>query len=571
MAFNRKVKPGKLFLLALIIHFGWVLMIFFIPQKLFSQDRKLLDSLHYVLETTRDNHQRVRTLVEISKEYTRHDLATSLRYAEKSLGVAQESRDDKLLIAAHGNMGYVCFYHGLLELAAQNYYQYRELNAKAGNSEGVLRAMINIAGIKLLMLDFNGARKDLHNILEKIEHENLNLHQDTFLFSVLPSIYNNLGVVYENLGEIPEAYEYYQRGISLTRNLPDQKNVLARLLNNLGKLYGEQGRIELGYEILNEALQIRFDINDRHELVSSYRNLAMFYYDRENFPQALNYSYSGLHLAGQVGSLQLLSNFSQHLFEHYNGQNQSDSALKYLKHFKEYNDQLRNEEIHKEITRMEVTAQFQERELIREQLQKRREQRFYYTGGLMFSVMLIMGLMAFLSRSRAKRLSLLNANMELEARNNQLEKVNLERELEVKNKELTTNVIYQINKNELLRGIIEKLLQLNNQLKPDQQEQLLLITRDMEKAREESVWEEFEMRFHNVHNEFYDKLLKEFPDLSLNERRLCSFLRLNMTTKEIHSITGQSVKSIDIARTRLRKKLNLTNSDTALSDFLSSF
>ena len=556
---------------ALIIHFGWVLLTFLTHQNLFCQDRKLLDSLHYVLETTRDNHHRVLTLVEISREYTRHDLATSLRYAEKSLDIAQESREDNLLILAHGIMGYVCFYHGLLELAAQNYYQYRELNAKAGNIEGVIRAMVNIAGIKLLMMDFDGARKDLHFILEKIESENLNLEQDTFLLTILPSIYNNLGVVYENLGEFPEAYEYYQRGISLTRNLPDQRIVLARLLNNLGKLYGEQGRVEMGYEILNEALQLRLDINDRHELVSSYRNLAMFYYDRENFSQALTYSYEGLHLAGQVGSLQLLSNFSQHLFEHYDTQNQSDSALKYLKLFKEYNDQLRNEEIHKEITRMEVTAQFQERELIREQSQKRKELRFYYMGGLMFSVMLIMGLIAFLSRSRAKRLSLLNANMELEAHNNQLQKINLEQELEVKNKELTTNVIYQINKNELLREITEKLLQLNRQLTPDQQEQLLLITRDMEKAREKSVWQEFEMRFHNVHNEFYDKLLKEFPDLSLNERRLCSFLRLNMTTKEIHSITGQSPKSIDMARTRLRKKLNLTNSDTALSDFLSSF
>jgi DNA-binding CsgD family transcriptional regulator len=59
------------------------------------------------------------------------------------------------------------------------------------------------------------------------------------------------------------------------------------------------------------------------------------------------------------------------------------------------------------------------------------------------------------------------------------------------------------------------------------------------------------------------------PELSLNERRLCAFLRLNMTTKEIASITGQSPRSIEVARTRLRKKLNLTNSDTSLTDFLS--
>jgi len=90
----------------------------------------------------------------------------------------------------------------------------------------------------------------------------------------------------------------------------------------------------------------------------------------------------------------------------------------------------------------------------------------------------------------------------------------------------------------------------------------------MEKAQDEKIWEEFEMRFHNVHNDFYDKLNAVFPGLSINEKRLCSFLRLNMTTKEISSITGQTPKSIEMARTRLRKKLNLTNSETSLTDFL---
>ena len=85
-----------------------------------------------------------------------------------------------------------------------------------------------------------------------------------------------------------------------------------------------------------------------------------------------------------------------------------------------------------------------------------------------------------------------------------------------------------------------------------------------------SLEQEFEIRFQQVHNSFYDKLNALSPDLSTNERRLCAFLKLSMSTKEISSITGQSPRSIDVARTRLRKKLNLTNNDSSLSDFLSS-
>jgi len=101
--------------------------------------------------------------------------------------------------------------------------------------------------------------------------------------------------------------------------------------------------------------------------------------------------------------------------------------------------------------------------------------------------------------------------------------------------------------------------------------QLLIksIIEDLENTQEDSVWEEFETRFHQVHNKFYEKLNETHPNLSPNERKLCAFLRLNMSTKEISSITGQSFRSIEVARTRLRKKLNLTNSDIGLIEYLS--
>jgi DNA-binding CsgD family transcriptional regulator len=81
-------------------------------------------------------------------------------------------------------------------------------------------------------------------------------------------------------------------------------------------------------------------------------------------------------------------------------------------------------------------------------------------------------------------------------------------------------------------------------------------------------WKEFETRFTQVHQDFYNKLEEQFPDLSPNERKLCAFLKLNMTSKDIGAITHQSLHSIEVARTRLRKKLNLTGSDENLVAFL---
>jgi DNA-binding CsgD family transcriptional regulator len=217
---------------------------------------------------------------------------------------------------------------------------------------------------------------------------------------------------------------------------------------------------------------------------------------------------------------------------------------------------------------MEITAQFQERELIRQMQQKRKELRYMYGGGLALLIAIILGLLFFLAQSRSRRLLLANTNYQLESEKSLLAKENLENQLEIKNKELTTNVMYQIRKNELINDITQKLLKYSHGLNREQQNLIQGISRDLERTQDKSVWEEFEMRFHQVHNDFYDKLHLINHDLSLNERRLCAFLRLNMTTKEISSITGQSLRSIEVARTRLRKKLHLTNSDVNLTDYL---
>ena len=82
------------------------------------------------------------------------------------------------------------------------------------------------------------------------------------------------------------------------------------------------------------------------------------------------------------------------------------------------------------------------------------------------------------------------------------------------------------------------------------------------------LWEEFESYFLKLNPEYLRRLSKKFPNLTPNDLRLCIFLYLDMRTKDISMITHQSVKSIEVARTRLRNKLNLSNTQTKTSAFL---
>ena len=146
----------------------------------------------------------------------------------------------------------------------------------------------------------------------------------------------------------------------------------------------------------------------------------------------------------------------------------------------------------------------------------------------------------------------------------------IESELSIKDRELTINLISLIKKNEMLADISSKLIQIENNTKGvDAREAITKISQALRNSTDTKLLNEFTQRFQEVHAGFYEKLLKSYPDLSQNELKLCAFLRLNMTTKDISELTGQQLSTIDVARYRLRKKLMITNSETNLVTFLS--
>lgn len=547
-----------------------LLIIIFCPVLLISQNQAKVDSLLYDLEVARIDSVRVNVLIELSKEHTRGDLAVSLSYAQRALDIAEGTKDKALISNALFNIGFICFHHGLLDIAARHYYEFLDIQKAKNNQEGVINALTNIGSIKLQMMEFEDARERFLEVLVYLDSYEQADSLNTLPPAQLPTILNNLGVVYHNLEDYETAIDYYKRGIVVARRMPDELRNLGNLLNNLGRTYDNLGEYEEAFEAINEAFELRKMQSDKHGIASSYRNLAMHYLARRQTEKTLSYAYKGLALAEEVGALSLKANFVNQLYGYYDDINQADSALKYHKLFAEYTQQINREETLRELTRLEMTARFDEQQLLRQMEQKRKDQFYKLIAGLLVLLAVIAFLLWYLASSRAKRLQLASDNLRLEAANFRLERQNLEKELEVKNKELTTNVMYQIRKHELINEITQKLLTYSHGLNRSQQELITGIIRDLEKTQDESVWEEFELRFHQVHNDFYDHLHKINPELSSNERRLCAFLRLNMTTKEISSITGQSLRSIEVARTRLRKKLHLTNSDINLTDFLLS-
>ena len=83
------------------------------------------------------------------------------------------------------------------------------------------------------------------------------------------------------------------------------------------------------------------------------------------------------------------------------------------------------------------------------------------------------------------------------------------------------------------------------------------------------TWDQFDMYLKEVHPDFFNRLIATCPSISPAELKLAAFLRLNISTKDIASIMFLTVDSVRTARTRLRKKLNLSSRDN-LTVFLLS-
>ncbi|MEY3051600.1 MAG: hypothetical protein RLY31_1385 [Bacteroidota bacterium] len=173
-------------------------------------------------------------------------------------------------------------------------------------------------------------------------------------------------------------------------------------------------------------------------------------------------------------------------------------------------------------------------------------------------------------RNKHRTGELIRIEAEYKRRQAELEREMLASQVENQHKQLTTEVIYRIQKNEMMREVVEKLVKWRRHEHREIRDTVNSVVRKLERSMEDEAWEDFEIRFQGIHDDFYKKLMQLHPGLSINERRLCAFLKLDLSTKEIAAITRQSPAALQVARFRLRQKLGLQDSGQDLSEYIAS-
>lgn len=156
-----------------------------------------------------------------------------------------------------------------------------------------------------------------------------------------------------------------------------------------------------------------------------------------------------------------------------------------------------------------------------------------------------------------------------------LKEENLQAELRHKSEELIRTTLNIVRKNEILQEIKKEAVGISHSISEEnlvniRRKMLRLISNIDTNIEHDDDLLAFQSTFDSVHHDFFRSLEEQFPELNNKEKMLCTYIRMNLMSKEIAPLLNISVRGVEIGRYRLRKKLRLAEKEH-LAEFLQRF
>ncbi|HYF29530.1 MAG TPA: two-component regulator propeller domain-containing protein [Chitinophagaceae bacterium] len=152
-----------------------------------------------------------------------------------------------------------------------------------------------------------------------------------------------------------------------------------------------------------------------------------------------------------------------------------------------------------------------------------------------------------------------------------LQNEKLESEIELKNTQLASTTLNLIQKGEMLVKVKEEFERMKRVSDVDKDsDDYKKILKMLGDDKMKKNWEQFAVHFDKVHSDFLVSIKEAYPNLTPSELKLCAYLRLSLSSKEIAQIMNITIKSVELGRHRLRKKLGI-DPNVNLFNFLLNF
>jgi DNA-binding CsgD family transcriptional regulator len=295
----------------------------------------------------------------------------------------------------------ILFYQKSLYPYAELYFQksYEE-HLKTGNAKEIARSISNIAVMRELSGDYEGAIAKYFEVLDLMkaygDEEGMGM------------VLNNIGLTYEEMGQRIKALQYLQQAVVIKNNLNDRKG-LASTYNNIGVIYEElapsldsalyyynkayqlydllnmtmeyaqvqnniafvyhkKGDYSKAYELSTIAFRVFDSLQSKRGLALSSRNIAAIYIELGNMDNAIEYLNQSLQLSTQIQDVEIRLDLF-HLFQKlYIIKGDTENALQYFNKYNNFKDSLINAQVQRGIAESEIKYKVKEHQFAIEQL-----------------------------------------------------------------------------------------------------------------------------------------------------------------------------------------------------------
>ncbi|HOZ13362.1 MAG TPA: hypothetical protein PK784_01115 [Tenuifilaceae bacterium] len=472
-----------------------------------------------------------------------------------------------------------CHYEYKLDSSVYYLNEMRKLSAEAGFKKGLLWYENILGRIYYLQKDFSNANK----FFKSAYTQSVELNDSVGIADILATL-SYIQIINK---EYDSAKQSIHKALDITQYYSMARTDIM-LYDRMGRIFQETNQYDSSIHYYKKALETSESIQSRQGILTSEFNIAYINYLQNPKVDIEKLLKEIMRKTRNEGFLRIYIGAGYFLADVYEEKKEFEKALISYKMIREFEDSLIGNERVREVVERESSFYLNQKEVENQQLMKDAEIRelalrnrkiiIYFTAfTLIISILFL--------RNIYKKYKVIKDNIET-IRNKdriifeqekaliQSEKEIIEQKLELQNKELSSKLMKIYQHQEIIENITSELVGLKNELSSslkgskEASSKVQNIINQINTSNNEQLWSEFEATFNETNPDYLKRLSERFPDLTPNDLKLCIFLNMNLRTKEISVITQQNIKTIEVARTRLRKKLGLDNTNTNITAFL---
>lgn len=314
---------------------------------------------------------------------------------------------------------------------------------------------------------------------------------------------------------------------------------------------------------MEEALELAHKLDSKRAYGEVWIKMGILYFRQKQYNLAKSHTLKALNLAEEIKYIELQKDCHKVLSDIYSTTGDFKNA--YQNHFlhKTLSDSLFNENSVREIAILENTYKYekerQKDEMVKatQALEIKGQKQIIFFLVVISAIILVLVFFIYWSNKLKKKI----LKLELESMSQELD--SSQKATATATLKLVQSAKYETRSVNVLKNIKK------DTIEKEEQSAIRSLIAESKLKSCNSNWDEFEILFEKIHPSFYDILNERFPKLTPNERKLCIFLKLNMSNNHISQITLQSEEALKKARLRLRKKLEIDR-DTNLAIFIQS-